>query len=167
MAYPFVSHRNFILYQRVVERQGYISTCEAASKHCATGPCVAHCTHITLFIGHIYTPLSCHQATMHLSPMAAFQPWLRQRVGHLSRPFLRLFSHFNFRAFRDHIEEESGTRLVCNMSIKFQSWVLLICRTLISVCFVNQPGKLIIVSHQPVSGGWSLFIINSTIQLDM
>ena len=33
---------------------------------------------------------------MQLSPTAAFQPWLRQREGHLSRPFLLLFSSFFF-----------------------------------------------------------------------
>ena len=48
-----------------------------------------------------------------LKPSAAFQPWLRRRVGHLPRPFLfyssRLY-YFSRVLIHDH-EEGSGTRL--------------------------------------------------------
>ena len=119
--------------------------CKAASKHYATGPHVAHCTPITLFIGHIYTPQSCHQTTMELSPTAAFQPWPTMPKG---RPFaqtLPLFSHFNFRTFRNHIEEGSGTRL---------------CSTVIygtcTIIFVHVP--YITVEHAIISQEIYIFI---------
>ena len=82
MAYPLASRTNFILYQRAVERQAYITKCEAASKHCTTGPSVAHCTRNNIIHQPhiIYTPQSCHQAMV---PQCNYHPWQHSSLGYV------------------------------------------------------------------------------------
>ena len=84
-----------------VERQAYISICEAASKQCATGPHVAHCTRTTLLSPG-------HNAIITQGSILALATPKGRPFGQILPP---PFSHFNFHAFCDHIEEGSGTRL--------------------------------------------------------